>query len=178
MFFGAKHIATRIVEGPPPRPEHGHHGPPPPPPMDKPVSRDEYNLYDDIKNCATVCFVLCFIMHMLGRAAKFSVIQRNSTWMAGMVARKSRFVALFMLFLAWCTTSYNHEIVTLTMKYHHKHSQNEQDHHDGMMKRHHQKSEKPHHGKHGRGLDGLDDIEAMSELLEQFVDGPMFEFDF
>lgn len=47
------------------------------------------------------------------------------------------------------------------------------------MKRHHQKSDKPHHGKkHGRGLDGLDDIEAMSEILEQFVDGPMFGFEF
>lgn len=53
--------------------------------------------------------------------------------MAGMVARKSRWVALFMLFLAWCTTSYNHEIVTIAIKHHQQHMQKEQDHHEGQM---------------------------------------------
>ena len=169
-WFRAGHIARGNVEGPQKMNEHGRFEEPE---MNTPVSRDEFQLYDGLKTMACFIMMMSFILVAIGKMAGWATWKNTSavTWH---VARKTRCAFCVLFVLAICSISTVHSVASTMIKYHHINEEQNMSNigkmYDDMLpefeeemrsaQKHHQKGGKGkgHHGKHGRGLQGDDDI--------------------
>lgn len=114
VWFRAAGIANSTVEGAPKR--HAE------PDMNKPVSREEFQLYDSLKSIACLIAMMSVILIGVGMMARWTAWRNNSgvTWR---VARKTRCASCLLIVMALCSISTVHFVASTMMKYHNIHQE-------------------------------------------------------